>query len=294
MNTVFAQNFSDLNHPSVVSGMGAFSEYLLPPSLANKISLGSTVIIEDWRDGERIWLSGDVIELKSISPFRADRDVMLYDRNHNSDAASILNEINGPHSEQKIVAKVKIEIELNKDGSGNYVISPTQRPASNASKMTMPTIHPTDPSMPSVSDLLGLKTQGVNIGFVGVGNRPREENGEFLPYFLDIDNLDNRHMFIVGESGSGKTVLLKKLALGFRKNIIDGKSPRVIMTDVQGDLLQLMMGEMIKPIQRRDWQSRLPTENTNEALAEMGPDGTSIYKEWRQANICINKRNCCA
>ena len=125
--------------------------------------------------------------------------------------------------------------------------------------------------MPSVSDLLGLKTQGVNIGFVGVGNRPREENGEFLPYFLDIDNLDNRHMFIVGESGSGKTVLLKKLALGFRKNIIDGKSPRVIMTDVQGDLLQLMMGEMIKPIQRRDWQSRLPTENTNEALAEMGP-----------------------
>ena len=39
----------------------------------------------------------------------------------------------------------------------------------------------------------------------------------FLPYYLDLENLDNKHMFIVGESGSGKTVLLKKLAHEFRK-----------------------------------------------------------------------------
>ena len=98
-----------------------------------------------------------------------------------------------------------------------------------------------DAEIPSMADILGLKENGVEIGFYGSGNAPREDQGQFLPYHLDIAKLDNKHHFIVGESGSGKTVLLKKMAMEFRKSSIDGNNPRVIMTDVQGDLLQLMM-----------------------------------------------------
>ncbi|SVB25441.1 uncharacterized protein METZ01_LOCUS178295, partial [marine metagenome] len=35
------------------------------------MGLGSTVIIEDKRDEKPIWLSGQVIEIKSLSPFLA-------------------------------------------------------------------------------------------------------------------------------------------------------------------------------------------------------------------------------
>ena len=64
---------------------------------------------------------------------------------------------------------------------------------------------------PTLKDILGLKDEeGIGVGYIGAGNHPQEENGNLLPYYLDIKNLDNKHMFIVGESGSGKTVLLKK------------------------------------------------------------------------------------
>ena len=268
----YARNYSDLSHPSAVSGNGAFAEYILPEEEKDwlGLSIGSTVIIEDKRDGRAIWLSGKVIEIKALSPFMVDRDVMLYHTPDNQ-ATSILDEISGPHSEQQLVAKVEIEFEL-KRTNGHWSQSPIQKPASNWSRMRIPLIHSKEPDTPSMSDILGLKEKGVEVGFYGPGNEPREENGEFLSYRLDIENLDNKHQFIVGESGSGKTVLLKKLAMEFRKTTIDGEYPRVIMTDVQGDLMQLMMSSFIKSIPRKGWQSRLPnSETTEDSLENMGP-----------------------
>ena len=110
----------------------------------------------------------------------------------------------------------------------------------------------------------------MNIGYYGEGNTPLIEDGNLLPYFLDIENLDNRHMFIVGESGSGKTVLLKKLAHGFRTSTINKQKPRVIMTDVQGDLLQMMMSNIIKPIEKTGWQEKLPKKSSHDTIDEMG------------------------
>ena len=77
--------------------------------------------------------------------------------------------------------------------------------------MMLPMMNGTDPNVPTMKDILGLKEKGILLGYIGAGNIPQEENGELLPYYLDIQDLDNKHMFIVGESGSGKTVLLKKL-----------------------------------------------------------------------------------
>jgi len=271
MTEEWALNYSDMSNPSIVSGNGAFAEFILPNEEATAYAQGGPVIIKDLRDGNTVWLSGSITEIRSLSPFRVDREIMLYNRMGSDDAQNLLSQINGPHCEQRLIAKVKTEIELEKDPAGNFISSPTQRPASNLSKMKTPSINPTDPDMPSIADLLGLKSKGVPIGYIGSGNSPLIEEGEFLPYYLDIDGLDNRHMFIVGESGSGKTVLLKKLALGLRETKIDNEFPRVIMTDVQGDLLQLMMPDIIEPITRTGWQEKLPVDDVHESLESMGP-----------------------
>ena len=269
MKTQHARNFSDMEHPSEVSRTGAFAEYILTddgsmPGLA----LGATVIIEDTRDEKPFWMAGTVIGIKSISPFIADRDILLYNRTGER-ADAVLNQIQGPHTEQRLIINVRLDTELELQ-DGEYIHSPVQRPASSQSRMMIPVIEDQNDGKPTMADILGLKQKGIPIGFVGAGNSPREENGSLLPYFIDIQNLDNKHQFIVGESGSGKTVLLKKMALELRKLNFDNKKPRVIMTDVQGDLLQLMMPEIVGPINRKGWQKQLPVNGQKE-LESMGP-----------------------
>ena len=87
----FAMNYSDLNNPSVVSGGGAFAEYILPTDNSMiSTSIGTTVLIKDSRDGNEVWMTGTVTEMKSVSPFVADRDIMLYNRGSSDDASKIL------------------------------------------------------------------------------------------------------------------------------------------------------------------------------------------------------------
>ena len=108
----FAMNYSDLNNPSVVSGGGAFAEYILPTDNSMiSTSIGTTVLIKDSRDGNEVWMTGTVTEMKSVSPFVADRDIMLYNRGGSDDASKILQGISGPHSEQRLIARVQIQSE---------------------------------------------------------------------------------------------------------------------------------------------------------------------------------------
>ena len=268
----YANNYSDLHNPSVVSGSGAYSEYILPADNSMiSTSIGTTVLIMDNRDGELIWMSGTVTEMKSVSPFVADRDIMLYNRAGSDEASKILAGLNGPHNEHRLIARVRLQSELVKDRQGNYFQAPVQQPATNRSKMMLPKMEGDDPDMPTLKDILGLKENGIRLGYIGAGNFPQEENGQLLPYFLDIEDLDNKHMFIVGESGSGKTVLLKKLAYEIRKIKSDKSDPRVIMTDVQGDLLHLMMPNIVSPIARQGWQEKVVDESLEESLSKMGP-----------------------
>lgn len=268
----YANNYSDLHNPSVVSGSGAYSEYILPADNSMiSTSIGTTVLIMDNRDGELIWMSGTVTEMKSVSPFVADRDIMLYNRAGSDEASKILAGLNGPHNEHRLIARVRLQSELVKDRQGNYFQAPVQQPATNRSKMMLPKMEGDDPDMPTLKDILGLKENGIRLGYIGAGNFPQEENGQLLPYFLDIEDLDNKHMFIVGESGSGKTVLLKKLAYEIRKIKSDKSDPRVIMTDVQGDLLHLMMPNIVSPITRQGWQEKVVDASLEESLSKMGP-----------------------
>lgn len=268
----FAMNYSDLNNPSVVSGGGAFAEYILPTDNSMiTTSIGTTVLIKDSRDGQNVWMTGTVTEMKSVSPFVADRDIMLYNRAGADEASKILQGLSGPHSEQRLIARIQIQSELLKDRQGSYFQAPVQQPASNSSRMILPVMEDDGSGKPTLKDILGLKDTGLRLGFIGAGNQPQEENGNLLPYYLDVENLDNKHMFIVGESGSGKTVLLKKLAYEIRKQKSEKSNPRVIMTDVQGDLLHLMMPNITKSILRQGWQEKIEAEDTQESLEQMGP-----------------------
>ena len=114
--TPFAMNYSDMHNPSVVSGGGAYAEYILPTDNSMiSTSIGTTVLIMDHRDGMQIWMAGTVIEMKSLSPFVADRDVMLYNRSGSDEASQVLRNLSGPHNEQRLIARVRILSELLKD-----------------------------------------------------------------------------------------------------------------------------------------------------------------------------------
>jgi DNA helicase HerA-like ATPase len=272
MTETFALNYSDLHNPSIVSGSGAFAEYILPTNNSMKeLSIGTTILIKDKRDKNLIWMTGTVIEMKSLSPFIADRDILLYNKAGRDEASSILHELSGPHSEQRLIARIQILSELVQNIDGSYIQTPVQQPASNWSRLILPKMVATDSEIPTLQDILGLKRKGVHVGYIGAGNFPQQENKKLLSYNLDVINLDNKHMFIVGESGSGKTVLLKKLAYELRRSGSSSSSPKVIITDVQGDFLHLLMPDVIKPIQRTGWQNLIEKSETEEALQQMGP-----------------------
>jgi DNA helicase HerA-like ATPase len=78
--------------------------------------------------------------------------------------------------------------------------------------------------------------------------------------------LDNKHIFIVGESGSGKTVFLKNLAYELRKH---DKTNRIILTDVQGDIIQLLLSDISDNLQAKGWQSRVSYQNAQEIKATL-------------------------
>jgi len=148
--------------------------------------------------------------------------------------------------------------------SRGFVSLPIQRPPSSRSRLFFPNVLPVaGENSPCLQDILDIRQQGLSFGYVGFGNHPYESNGQFLRYRWDIDNLDNKHIFIVGESGSGKTVLLKNLAFELRRN---NRKSRIILTDVQGDITQLMLRELVEPLEGRGWQKQVDDQPTAQEI----------------------------
>ena len=100
-------------------------------------SIGTTVLIMDNRDGELIWMSGTVTEMKSVSPFVADRDIMLYNRAGSDEASKILAGLNGPHNEHRLITEFVYNLNLLRIGKV-ITQAPVQQPATNRSKMMLP------------------------------------------------------------------------------------------------------------------------------------------------------------
>jgi len=111
---------------------------------------------------------------------------------------------------------------------------------------------------------------------------------QFIEYKWDIDRLDNKHIFIVGESGSGKTVFLKNLAYEIRKH--DSKN-KVILTDVQGDISQLLFWDFVKNIPPSGWQPQVTDQEFENAKMVFGnfrlivPMTKDSYAETEVASI---------
>jgi len=267
----YAIPYADVRTPFTVDKKGAFAEYIIQePEEMPELALGATVIIRDM-DKEGIhWIAGQIIGLRAISPFSPERENLLYIEPDSEDPTEVLEEITGPHTHQPMIIRVSLDREMKiKDGvDRQYDSFPIQRPPSAKSRLYFPNILPDNDDSPSLQEILDIRSSGISLGNVGFGNTPYEQNDRFLTYKWDIDNLDNKHMFIVGESGSGKTVLLKNLAYEIRKH---NRNIRVILTDVQGDIVQLLLPDIADTLIPSGWQQKVNTESLNDSIDKLKP-----------------------
>lgn len=260
---VFAKPYHDINTPFSIDENGALAEYVInDPEKMPQLALGASILIVDRKTDEvgsinpqYFWYAGRIIGLKAVSPFNPERTSMLYQEDSLMDPTNPLENINGPHTHQPMVIQVALSRELtSKDNEpGKFVDSAIQRPPSGHSRLFFPKLERDreDPA-PTLKDILRVKENGLNLGMIGFGNKPYGwNNKQFLEYKWDIDKLDNKHIFIVGESGSGKTVFLKNLAYEIRKH---NSNNRIILTDVQGDISQLLFWDFVENIPPSGWQ----------------------------------------
>lgn len=293
----YARPYHDLHSPFSVDERGAFAEYIIhEPSRMPFLALGATIIIKDRREGNDIWIAGKVVGLKSISPFNPEKQSLLYHSDEKFDPTVPIEEINGPHTHQPMIIRVELTREMSASGDASkaFVSSAIQRPPSAKSKLIFPNVTPVslDPS-PSLEEILDVRKEGLELGMIGFGNKPYETEDEFLTYRWDIKNLDNKHIFIVGESGSGKTVLLKNLAYLLRK---ENKENKVILTDVQGDISQILLWDLDNIITPKlDWQKKVAEkrESSEQAKEHLSPFQLiipKIRKDSEDSDIITLKR----
>ncbi|HLC37740.1 MAG TPA: ATP-binding protein [Candidatus Nanoarchaeia archaeon] len=268
-----ARPYADIKNPFTVDQGGAFAEYYLrDPDLMPDLGLGSRILVYDKRDNKDVWITATVVGLKAVSPFDPERQNLLYIEDESQDPTRLLTTLNGPHSHQPLLIKARLEREMTiveEDGTKKIYSSAIQRPPSSSSNMRFPDILPINGSNePCLQEMLDIKEKGISLGAIGFGNHPYEQDNKFLFYKWDLDNLDNKHIFIVGESGSGKTVLLKNLALQIREHDPD---MRIIMTDIQGDLAQLIVPSVISERKVEGWQSKIKRDKIEDSLKKIGP-----------------------
>jgi uncharacterized protein len=251
---VAAKPYHDLNTPFTVDQNGAYAEYILQePERMPDLALGANMIVADRREDSAIWVCARVVGLRAISPFSPARESLLYQHDETIDPTAILDGISGPHTHQPMIIRVALDKELINSGE-RFTVQGVQRPPSAFSWLLFPRIVPEQGiPEPALSDILGVRNTGVFLGNIGFGSTPYMADGKFLRYRLDLENLDNKHIFVVGESGSGKTVFLKSLASHIR-TLSD--QPRVIMTDVQGDITQMLFPDIVDSPPRLPWEDK--------------------------------------
>lgn len=267
-----ARPYADLKTPFTVDVNGAFAEYIIQePESMPDLALGASIVIADKRNGLDFWIAGRIVGLRSISPFSPERENLLYVEDETRDPTSVLDEVTGPHTHQPMIIRVELDREMETTDATirGFVSHPVQRPPSARSRLYFPNIVPDgEDKSPSLQEILDIKPTGISLGNIGFGNTPYISNDKFLSYKWDIDNLDNKHIFAIGESGSGKTVLLKNLAYEIRKH---DNSTRIIMTDVQGDITQLLLFDVANILEPQGWQTKVIRESAKDAMKHLAP-----------------------
>ncbi|MEQ9229431.1 MAG: ATP-binding protein [Cyclobacteriaceae bacterium] len=244
-----------------------------------ELAMGATILIRDRKidpssnnHQEEFWYSGRIVGLRSISPFNPERTSMLYREDEEMDPTRPLEEVNGPHTHQPMVIQVALSNEINRSEDlfeSKFRFSAIQRPPSGRSRLFFPRLDKIDEdNSPTLRDILQVSDKGIDLGMIGFGNKPYGANSrKFIEYKWNVDKLDNKHIFIVGESGSGKTVLLKNLAYQLRKH---DQRNRIILTDVQGDISQMILWDKEQKLKALGWQENVSDIDYQDAKAIIG------------------------
>ena len=265
-NLFVMRPYHDMHSPFSVGEAGGFAEYIArDPENFPELALGMFVLIQDMdaKKGD-FWFVGRVIELRSISPFNPQKESALYAEDEERNPAVVLTKVTGPHTHQPMIARVRLERCMMATDDKKFISSAVQRPPSGRSFLYFPDMQRRDgDESPALHDMLEVRDKGITLGYVGQGAQPLQKGNDFLPYKWDVDHLDNKHIFVVGESGSGKTVLLKNLAYQLRKH---NPRLRIIMTDVQGDISQLLAARLdgITLTPKSKWQESVGRDETPE------------------------------
>lgn len=281
MKIVVAKPYHDINTPFSVDENGALAEYIVnDPETMPQLAIGATIIIKDRRKENPFeqkyidfWYAGRIIGLKAVSPFKPERTTMLYQEDELMDTSSPLEELNGPHTHQPMVIQVFLSKELSTMDNNNFIDSAIQRPPSGYSRLFFPSLERDKDNLnPTLGDILKVPEKGLQLGMIGFGNKPYGwKDQKFIPYLWNIEKLDNKHVFIVGESGSGKTVFLKNFAFEIMKyGSVHGIQNRVILTDVQGDIAQLLFPEFVPKTKASGWQPVISDEEYIKAQKYFG------------------------
>ena len=278
--------YHDMHSPFSVGEAGGFAEYIArDPEKFRELALGVFALIRD-KDAEKgdFWFVGRVIELRSISPFNPQKETALYAEDEKDDPTIVQTKVTGPHTHQPMIARIRLERCMRTNERGGFTSSAVERPPSARSVLYFPDMQPQEgDTSPTLRDMLEMRNKGITLGYVGQGANPLQKGDDFLPYKWDINNLDNKHIFVVGESGSGKTVLLKNLAYELRKH---NPRLRIIMTDVQGDISQLLAPQLDGIIQEpnSEWQKSVDRESVEKAMEAFGDIRLIVPKTKRDAS----------
>ena len=265
--------YHDINSPFSVGELESFAEYIArDPDKFPELILGAFVLIQDNdANAEKIWIVGRVVELKAVSPFNPKRQTALYAENEDDDPAVSLLDVTGPHTHQPMIARIRLERQMvSNEGKSGFISFPVQRPPSAHSRMRFPAIeNEENAGVPSLHEMLGIQQEGIILGYVGQGNEPFQQGQEkkLLPYKWNVAKLDNKHMFIIGESGSGKTVLLKNIAYQLSQK----EKPRILMTDVQGDIAQMLTPDLegITLSSQKRWKTKSDSSNCEQSIKKV-------------------------
>lgn len=241
--------YLDVKGGAEVSDRGSRAEYVVSniSKERDELSFGSIVSICDLESNQ--WYGGRVIGMEQHWPYETDKQSELMDYSRDS-----LFESYAAHGGNLYSGKLVTELELlstfDFEGtvfSGDSARKPVSSVPSPASVMLLP--RQNQDFEPSLSQILDIPESGLDLALYASDQEFfRDSDGVPLTYNLQLEEMENKHVFMAGTTGAGKTVALKHFT---KQALLEDYS--VYAFDIQGDIIQMLLPyDLYKEVQGED------------------------------------------
>src|SRR5688572_27428610 len=110
-----ARPYHDISTPFSIDEKGTFAEFIIgEPDSMPQIAVGASILVSDTRNQYNLWIGGRIVGLRAISPFKPDRENMLFQDDESFiNPESVLEQLPaGPHNHQPMVIRVQLDCEI--------------------------------------------------------------------------------------------------------------------------------------------------------------------------------------